>query len=63
MGKIVVTDRAGETHEIEMEVGDNLMEPLRELDDGIEALVFVGAQPEFDVLIGELRNQVPVPTR
>lgn len=38
MGKIVVTDRAGETHEIEIAAGDNLMEPLRELDNGIEAL-------------------------
>ena len=38
MGKMVVTDRAGVTHEIEIQAGDNLMEPLRELDDGIEAL-------------------------
>ena len=38
MGKMVVTDRAGVTHEIEISAGDNLMEPLRELDDGIEAL-------------------------
>lgn len=38
MGKMVVTDRAGVTHEIEIAAGDNLMEPLRELDDGIEAL-------------------------
>ena len=38
MGKIVVTDRAGEKHEIEIAVGDNIMEPLRELDNGIEAL-------------------------
>ena len=38
MGKIAVTDRAGETHEIEMAAGENLMEPLRELDNGIEAL-------------------------
>jgi len=38
MGKIVVTDRVGETHEIEMAAGVNLMEPLRELDGGIEAL-------------------------
>ena len=38
MGKIVVTDRAGEKHEIEIEAGDNIMEPLRELDNGIEAL-------------------------
>ena len=38
MGKIVVTDRAGDTHEIEMSAGDNLMDPLREMDNGIEAL-------------------------
>lgn len=38
MGKIVVTDRAGDTHEISIDVGDNIMEPLRELDNGIEAL-------------------------
>ena len=38
MGKIVVTDRAGDKHEINLEVGDNVMEPLRELDNGIEAL-------------------------
>ena len=38
MGKIFVTDRAGEKHDIEIEVGDNIMEPLRELDNGIEAL-------------------------
>lgn len=38
MGKIVVTDRAGERHDIEIESGANLMEPLRELDNGIEAL-------------------------
>jgi 2Fe-2S ferredoxin len=38
MGKIVVTDRAGETHEIEVSAGDNIMEPLRDLDDGVEAL-------------------------
>ena len=38
MGKIVVTDRAGETHEIELAAGENVMDPLRELDSGIEAL-------------------------
>jgi 2Fe-2S ferredoxin len=38
MGKILVTDRAGEKHDIEIVVGDNIMEPLRELDHGIEAL-------------------------
>ena len=54
MGKIVVTDRAGETHEIEIAAGVSLMDPLRELDNGIEALcggmcscatchIFVGA--------------------
>jgi len=38
MGKIVVTDRAGERHEIDVQPGTSLMEPLRELDNGIEAL-------------------------
>ena len=38
MGKIHVTDREGGQHEIELNTGDNLMEPLRELDAGIEAL-------------------------
>lgn len=38
MGKIHVTDRDGGQHEIEMSPGDSLMEPLRELDGGIEAL-------------------------
>ena len=38
MGKIVVTDRAGETHDVDIEAGDNIMDPLRELDNGIEAL-------------------------
>ncbi|NOR19515.1 MAG: 2Fe-2S iron-sulfur cluster binding domain-containing protein [Xanthomonadales bacterium] len=38
MGKILVTDRAGEKHDIEIAVGDHIMDPLRELDNGIEAL-------------------------
>ena len=38
MGKIVVTDRAGEKHEFEVAAGDNVMEPLREIDEGVEAL-------------------------
>jgi len=38
MGKIVVTDRAGEKHDIDIEAGDSIMDPLRELDNGIEAL-------------------------
>ena len=38
MGKILVTDRAGDTHDIEINAGDNIMEPLRDLDNGIEAL-------------------------
>ena len=38
MGKILVTDRAGEKHDIEIAVGDSIMDPLRELDNGIEAL-------------------------
>ena len=38
MGKIVVTDRAGEKHEFELAAGDNVMESLREIDEGVEAL-------------------------
>ena len=38
MGKIVVTDRAGDKHDIDIDAGDNIMDPLRELDNGIEAL-------------------------
>ena len=38
MGSIVVTDRAGEQHEISIEPGTNLMEPLRDIDGGVEAL-------------------------
>jgi 2Fe-2S ferredoxin len=38
MGKIVVTDRVGGQHDIEVKVGESLMEPLRHLDNGIEAL-------------------------
>ena len=38
MGKILVTDRAGEKHEFELAAGDTVMEPLREIDEGVEAL-------------------------
>jgi 2Fe-2S ferredoxin len=38
MGKILVTDRAGKQHELDIEVGKNIMESLRELDNGVEAL-------------------------
>ncbi len=38
MGKMVVKDRVGEIHEIEIAAGDNIMEPLRELDSGTESL-------------------------
>jgi 2Fe-2S ferredoxin len=38
MGSIVVTDRAGDEHELSIDSGTNLMEPLRELDDSVEAL-------------------------
>jgi 2Fe-2S ferredoxin len=38
MGRIVVTDRAGEEHELTIESGTNLMEQIRELDNGVEAL-------------------------
>lgn len=38
MAKIIVTDRDGETHEVEGKTGVSLMETLRELDYGVEAL-------------------------
>ena len=38
MGKILVTDRAGEKHDVEIAVGSTIMDSLRELDNGIEAL-------------------------
>ena len=38
MPTIHVTDRAGKAHTVQVENGLTLMEPIRELDDGIEAL-------------------------
>ena len=38
MPTIHVTDRGGTAHTIQVDNGLTLMEPLRELDDGIEAL-------------------------
>jgi ferredoxin, 2Fe-2S len=38
MPKIQVTDRAGQHHELQVEPGLTLMDPLREIDNGIEAL-------------------------
>jgi len=38
MPTIHVTDRVGTTHTVQVDNGLTLMEPLRELDDGIEAL-------------------------
>ncbi|MEZ5566505.1 MAG: 2Fe-2S iron-sulfur cluster-binding protein [Gammaproteobacteria bacterium] len=38
MPKIHVIDRAGNTHTVEVDNGLTVMEPLRELDDGVEAL-------------------------
>ena len=38
MGRMVVTDRAGEKRAVEIAVGESIMEPLRELNDGVEAL-------------------------
>lgn len=38
MGRIVVTDRTGGKHELDIAEGDNLMEPLRDMDNGVEAL-------------------------
>jgi 2Fe-2S ferredoxin len=38
MATIYVTDREGNDHVIQIESGGILMEPLREIDDGVEAL-------------------------
>jgi 2Fe-2S ferredoxin len=38
MPTIHVTDRTGTAHTVQVDNGLTLMEPLRELDDGIEAL-------------------------
>lgn len=38
MATIIVTDREGATHEVTGRTGASLMETLRELDDGVEAL-------------------------
>lgn len=38
MATIYVTDREGKEHVLEVESGLSLMEPLREIDDGVEAL-------------------------
>lgn len=38
MATIYVTDREGGEHVIEIDNGDNIMEPLREIDNGVEAL-------------------------
>ena len=38
MATIYVTDREGGEHVIEIESGTNIMEPLREIDNGVEAL-------------------------
>jgi 2Fe-2S ferredoxin len=38
MGRIVVVDRAGAKHDVEVAVGESIMDHLRELSDGVEAL-------------------------
>ncbi len=38
MPTLHITDRAGKAHTVQVDNGLTLMEPLRELDDGIEAL-------------------------
>ena len=38
MPTIYVTDREGSEHVLEVENGLSIMEPLREIDDGVEAL-------------------------
>jgi len=38
MPTLHITDRTGKAHTVQVDNGLTLMEPLRELDDGIEAL-------------------------
>lgn len=38
MATIYVTDRDGGEHTLQVEIGVSIMEPLREIDNGIEAL-------------------------
>jgi 2Fe-2S ferredoxin len=38
MATIYVTDREGKEHVLEVATGLSIMEPLREIDDGVEAL-------------------------
>lgn len=38
MATMYVTDREGGEHVIEIKAGGNVMEPLREIDNGVEAL-------------------------
>ena len=38
MAKIIITDREGQTHEVQGQTGLPLMETLRELEYGVEAL-------------------------
>jgi 2Fe-2S ferredoxin len=38
MATIYVTDREGNEHVLEVATGLSIMEPLREIDDGVEAL-------------------------
>ncbi|MFQ5634799.1 MAG: 2Fe-2S iron-sulfur cluster-binding protein [Gammaproteobacteria bacterium] len=38
MATIYVTDREGGEHVVEIDNGTNIMEPLREIDNGVEAL-------------------------
>ena len=65
MATIYVTDREGNEHVLQMENGMNLMDPLREIDGGIEALcggmcscatchVFIEA--EWSAKLGEARD-------
>ncbi|TDJ43590.1 MAG: 2Fe-2S iron-sulfur cluster binding domain-containing protein [Gammaproteobacteria bacterium] len=65
MATIYVTDREGNEHVLQMENGANLMEQLREIDGGVEALcggmcscatchVFIEA--EWSAKLGEARD-------
>jgi 2Fe-2S ferredoxin len=65
MATMYVTDREGGEHVIEIDNGTNIMEPLREIDNGVEALcggmcscatchVFIG--DEWAKKLGEARD-------
>lgn len=65
MATMYVTDREGGEHVVEIEDGGNIMEPLREIDNGVEALCggmcscatcHVYIEDEWAAKLGEVRD-------